>query len=130
MLKFLRKTKLYVFAFPILLWILGAGLNQIAINANYDSMPVLYNVGNVDQFIDHKNGFPKESVGGTILTDERHSVLTPDSHVYLLCDIIDFGDVKYSVGDFLIKASRTLDGAIPYIWGLALYSEVRKREDE
>jgi len=127
MLKFLRKTKLYVFALPLLLWTLGAGLNQIAINANHDSMPVLYNAGNVKDFI--KEGYPKESQG-EILTDSTHSVLTPDSRFYVLCDVIDFGSVKYSVGDVFIFASQDLGEFIPYVWGLALYAALRKKEDE
>lgn len=127
MRKFLSRTKLYVFALPLLLWTLGAGLNQIAINANHDSMPVLYNAGNVKDFI--ADGYPQESQG-EILTDPIHSVLTPESHFYILCDIIDFQDVKYSIGDAILYSSKALGKVIPYVWGLTLYAAARRKEDE
>jgi hypothetical protein len=127
MRKFLSRTKLYVFALPLLLCSLGAGLNQIAINTNHDTMPVLYNAGNVRQFI--ADGYPIES-HGEILTDPRHSVLTPESHFYILCDILDFGDEKYSLGDVFISGSKDLAKGIPYVWGLALYAALCKKDDE
>jgi hypothetical protein len=128
MLKFLRKSKLYLFAIPFLLWTLGAGMNQIAINANHDSMPVLYNAGNVRAFVHVDEGYPIESQG-EMLTDGIHSVLTSESRFYILCDIIDFHNVKYSLGDGVLFASRWLESVIPYVWGLALYAEVRKKEE-
>lgn len=128
MLKFLRKAKLHIFAIPLLLWTLGAGLNQIAINANHDSMPVVFNAGNLDKFIDVENGYPKQSEGEW-LTDERHSVLVEHSRYKILCDWIDFKDVKYSIGDGLLFAGDELSKVIAYLWGLALYAELRKKED-
>lgn len=128
MFKFLRKTKLYVFAIPFLLWALGAGMNQIAINANHDSMPVLHNAGSVGKFIHTDEGYPVQSQG-VWMTDSRHSILTSETRYYILCDIIDFGNVKYSLGDGVLELSRWMDNVIPYIWGLALYAEVRKKEE-
>lgn len=128
MFKFLRKSKLYIFAIPLLFWTFGAGLNQIAINANHDAMPVVYNAGNIEKFIDIEKGYPKISEG-ELLTDERHSILTSHSRFKILCDWIDFGDVKYSIGDVFIYVGEDLGGVIPYIWGLALYAELRKKEE-
>jgi hypothetical protein len=130
--KFLSRTKLYVFAIPLLLWAIGAGLNQVAINANHDTMPALHNLGNIEEFV--HDGFPiiqnLPQGKAIVLTDERHSILTEDSHFYVLCDIIDFGDIVYSVGDVFIIVGEKLGAIIPYIWGLALYAQSRRKEDE
>jgi hypothetical protein len=128
MLKFIRKAKLYIFAIPLLLWTFGAGLNQIAINANHDSMPVVFNAGNFKDFIDVEHGYPVIAQG-EVFTDSRHSIMTPQSHYKILCDWIDFGDVKYSIGDAFLEAGEDLGKVIPYVWGLALYADLRKKED-
>jgi hypothetical protein len=128
MLKFLRKAKLYIFAIPLLLWAFGAGLNQIAINANHDSMPIVFNASNFKDFIDVKNGYPVFAQG-EIFTDSQHSIMNPNSRFKILCDWIDFVDVKYSIGDVILFAGEDLGKVIPYVWGLALFAELRKKEE-
>lgn len=128
MLKFLRKSKLYILTIPILLAVLGTGLNQVAFNANHDAMPAIHNEVSVKEF--YQPGFPVVEHDGTILTDARHSLLTSKSHLFLLCDIIDFDSEILSVGDVFLKASDALYPYIGYVWGVTLYASLRKREDE
>ena len=127
LVQFIKKSRLYFFAIPFLFVVIGAGLNQIAVNCNHDSMPVVFNEGNRDGFI--HEGFPRTLPDGTVLLDPRHSLLTSKSRTFLLDDIVDFGTSKFSVGDGFLYAADWMLPLMPYFWGMALYADLRKKED-
>ena len=137
MFKFLRKTSLYILAAPLLFTFLGAASNQIVLIANHDKFPVMWNDYKVAQYdlMLHKVAAGKdkdaaEQAGFDIVAleedgfiDDTHCVMTPDTHLNLLGDIVDLKDATYSVGDGLIELGEWLGSFSLFLF---LFDVVRK----
>ncbi len=144
LLSFFRKSKLYIFAIPVLLFGLGAFSNQVVLNVNYDRFPVMWNDYRVSQYALQlgkvaeskdpeaalKATFDLEALKEEGFLDDTHVVMTSKTHFNFLADWIDLSDATYSPGDLLLELGLWGEKAAPYIWGLALYASMRKREDE
>lgn len=133
MLKFLRKTALYVFLLPIFCGFTGMALNQAVLYANNDKFPVLINpVKLVDRFTDEDGNFTPPVVlrDGTIMIDDVHCVMSKQTHLNFLADNFDFHTRTVSIGDILIFAEEKGIDLAPYIWGLVLYARMRRREEQ
>jgi Family of unknown function (DUF5317) len=125
MLKFLRKTFLYIFAIPILFIFLGAASNQIVLIANHDKFPVLINEAKVAKY-NAENGV-LTLPDGTIMLDEVHCVMSDKTHLNFLADVIDVGDIE-SVGDLSLEFGGFLWPLAPYVWGVAVISKIYEKE--
>lgn len=88
-------------ALAALVYSIGDGLNQIALFANSQMMPVLANSCklNPDSF-----------------QDGTHVCMTAQSHLKPLCDIFHIGHVIYSAGDFGLTF-----GGMVFIPALVIY---------
>ena len=107
--RLLVATMLWIILVPISLIIVGAALNQAAVIANHDSMPVLMS--------DARGLGAPAIINGKTYLDPRHSVMTEDTRLKVLCDVFDFGDGISSVGDALIDFGGWLWAFAPYTWG-------------
>jgi hypothetical protein len=117
--QFVSVTFLWLLLLPVALIILGAASNQAAVIANHDTMPVLINEARIAA-----HGGSRD-FGGLRMLDPEHSVMTAESHLKVLCDVIDVGDIE-SVGDLMLDLGEWLWTFVPYTWGvlicLRLYS--------
>jgi hypothetical protein len=118
MFNFLRKTRLYILALPVLFIVLGAASNQAVLIANHDKFPVLENAVRLNR--DVKRGTVKVLNDGTIMLDEVHCLMTNETHLNFLADIFDFGHQIESIGDLFIDFGQWLWGYAPFIWGISL----------
>ena len=137
MFKFLRKTSLYILAIPALAFSLGLLSNQAVLWKNHDRFPVMWNDYKVAQYdlMLHKVAAGKdkdaaEQAGFDIVAleedgfiDDTHCVMTPDTHLNLLGDIVDLKDATYSVGDGLIELGEWLGSFSLFLF---LFDVVRK----
>ena len=137
MFKFLRKTSLYLLAIPVLSIGIGTASNQLVLFANNDKFPVMWNAYKVAQYdlMLHKVAASKdkdaaEQAGFDIVAleedgfiDDTHCVMTPDTHLNLLGDIVDLKDATYSVGDGLIELGEWLGSFSLFLF---LFDVVRK----
>jgi hypothetical protein len=105
-------TMLWILLLPVGLIILGAALNQAAVIANHDAMPVQANEARVMMMSNDS-----VTVAGKTFFDPRHSVMTADTRLKVLCDVFDFGDSISSIGDLLIDFGGWLWAFAPYVWG-------------
>ena len=122
--RMLTVTFLWVLALPVALIIAGAASNQVAMISNGGSMPVLVNATRLARF-EHERKLEeiKAAVDGTDLPpladgmlDARHSVMTPDTHLKVLCDLFDADGIE-SIGDFAIELGMWGWVFAPYLWG-------------
>jgi len=109
---------LWVVLTPYALIFMGAASNQIVMIANHDSMPVLVNQQRLAEFTEGHD------VAEGML-DNRHSILTNESHLVFLADIFDFHDSIESVGDMLLDAGSGLEYPCFIAW-LTLIIYTRK----
>ena len=129
MLKFLRRSALYIFAIPLLVYFFGAALNQIVINANHDTFPVLVNEAKLKTYFTNAEGNVSQPVvlsDGTVMLDEVHCVMTDRTHLNFLADVFDIKTGVYSIGDIFIAVGQSGMDYIPYVWGLVLYTKQRE----
>jgi hypothetical protein len=132
MFSFLRKTSLYIFAIPVLLFGLGAASNQVVLQANHDRFPVLVNETKVREFNSEKVELGPMSItvvkpanvdsDGVVMIDDTHCVMTSETHLNFLADVFDLGNI-YSIGDFLLMLGEWLMGFAPFIF---LFDVTRK----
>ena len=129
--RLLAATFLWVLALPVGLIILGAASNQVAMISNGGSMPVLVNATRLARF-EHERRMEeiKAKVDGTDLPpladgmlDARHSVMTPETHLKVLCDLFDADGIE-SIGDFAIELGMWLWIFFPYVWGTLICLKV------
>jgi hypothetical protein len=139
-IKFLRKTSLYLFAIPLLAWGLGAASNQAVIMSNHDRFPVMWNVYKVMQYDvklhnELKNKDPEIvqeakldivalEEGGFL--DDLHCVMTSKTHLNFLADVFDLHEATYSIGDFLILAAEWFAPFAPFIFIFDVVRKLRK----
>ena len=124
MLKFLRKTSLYILALPFLLTVLGATSNQLVLNANHDTFPVRVNEVKIAKLTE---GAPVVLKDGTVMLDDTHCVMSSNTHLNWMADIIDFrGDGIYSVGDLMLEVGEWSWTFAPYVWGVVLIGKIKE----
>lgn len=97
---------LWVLLLPYLVFGVGAASNQLVLIANHDKFPVMLNEAGRVRFKPDANG----------LIDQRHCVMTHETHLNALADIFDFQVGWYSIGDFLLMLSDWLSGFCIYVW--------------
>ena len=118
--KFLAETYVWIVLLPVALIVLGAAMNQVAIIANHDVMPVLINSGKVMM----AGGV--RPFDGREMLDPMHSVMNKDTHLKFLCDILDFQDGIYSLGDEVLFLGIWMWAFAPYLWGFLICLKVYK----
>ncbi len=131
MLKFLRKTYLYLLAVPLLFTFLGAASNQLVLIANHDTFPVMVNDQKLQEMATAKaqNVFnlfrpdPAPKTEDAVMLDEVHCNMTSKTHLNALADIFDMKDAIYSVGDFSLMLGDWLGQFAPAVF---LFAVARK----
>src|ERR1700688_1913763 len=134
MMNFLRKTSLWILLLPAAIGGVGAASNQLVLIANHDRFPVMINsaesqILTLNQFIAYEQAVERASdpeekqksreaaakaaeeikiMHETEMLDERHCIMTSETHLNALADIFDFHDGTYSVGDGLLCLSEWL----------------------
>ena len=135
-LKFLRKTSLYILAIPVLFTFLGAASNQVVLIANHDTFPVLVNdkkLADMTEKDEPKEASllkpnPAEETSGTVYLDNVHCNMTNKTHLNALADIFDMKDAIYSVGDFLLMLGEWLSAFAPFVFVFDTTRKLRKYE--
>jgi hypothetical protein len=139
MLKFLRRTALYIVAVPLLLFFLGSASNQLVLNVNNDTFPVHISAAKV---LKAETGETVELIGGaklvgdvlilsdgTQMLDYTHCVMTSKTHLNFLADVIDLKDQGIeSVGDVLIDFGLWSGSFAPFIWATVVLFKLRDKE--
>jgi len=123
-MKFLRRLPYWqLLAVPVMLWMLGAGSNQLVLIANHGKFPVMVNDVQIARMcpdakdIDEKYkgiACTSDGKGGQYL-DPVHTVMGANSHLKFLADIFDLGSI-YSIGDFMLMLGEWLWSFTPYMW--------------
>lgn len=143
MLKFLRKSALWIIALPLLLNVLGAASNQLVLKANSDCFPVMWNDYKANEYrldlakkaqssdpeVSLQAQFDIEALEQGGFIDNTHVIMTSHTHLNLLGDIIDFHTAIYSVGDLSIELGDYLWSYAPLTWGLVVVTKLKKEED-
>jgi hypothetical protein len=140
--KFLRKTYLWVLAAPILAIVLGAASNQAVLIANGDKFPVQLNQYEIDKFHARHNvsleDVINEILGGGSkdiplppdMLDTVHCVMTKDTHLNALADVIDLGGDHLSVGDLFIQLGEWSWDFAPAIFLVLGVRKLNEASDE
>ena len=102
--KFFRVTMLWILLLPPVTFFLGAASNQLVLIANHDKFPVMLN----DRAYSQQDGYG--------MLDGIHCVMTPQTHLNFLADLIDTQDSHESIGDILIGAADWLYTFCFYVW--------------
>lgn len=143
MLKFLKKTALWILAVPVLFLFLGNVSNQAVLVANHDKFPVMWNDYKVAQYafqIEEVADNPEnpESAQAQFdmvalkeegFLDDTHCVMTSKTRLNFLADWIDFGDATYSPGDFLLMLGEEGMKYFPILWAAVVISRLNKKEE-
>lgn len=107
---FIAGTFLWVLLAPAVLIILGGVSNQLVCIVNHNTMPVLMSEARA-----RTTGTVE--INGLQYLDARHSLMTPNSHLVILADIFEHGEIE-SIGDLGIDLGQWLWGYAPAIWGV------------
>jgi Family of unknown function (DUF5317) len=95
----------WVLLLPLGVELAGVVSNQLVLIANSDKFPVMLNT--------HK--MQSADVDGMI--DDTHCVMTSETHLNGMADILDFKDAIYSIGDLFIAFGQWLWSFAPFVWG-------------
>ena len=131
MLKFLRKTSLYILAVPVMLFMLGSASNQAVLWANHDKFPVMVNTLKERVMVAQAQANYKElaaeaGIDPTLpagMIDDTHCVMTDKTHLNFLADVFDMKTAIYSIGDFSLMLGEWLFGFAPFLFA---FDVVRK----
>ena len=131
MLKFLRKTSLYILAVPVMLFMLGAASNQAVLWANHDKFPVMVNTLKERVMVAQAQANYKElaaeaGIDPTLpagMIDDTHCVMTDKTRLNWLADVFDMKTAIYSIGDFSLMLGEWLFGFAPFLFA---FDVVRK----
>ncbi len=138
MLKFLRKTALWIIAIPLLCLFLGVASNQAVLVANHDKFPVMWNDAKVNLYRLEatkaaEDGDENAEVALVLLEhgylDDTHCLMSKDTHLNFLADWIDMKSATYSPGDELIELGEAGLNYAPWIWATVVIGRLRKKED-
>ena len=144
MFSFLRKTALWILLLPVALGIGGTLSNQLVLKANHDTFPVMWNDYKVNEYrlnLEKKIQTSKDpdeamqaqfdlealELGGYI--DDTHVIMTSNTHLNFLADIIDFHTVTYSVGDLGIVLGDYLWSYAPLVWGIVIIGKLKEQKE-
>jgi len=132
MLKFIKKTYLYLLALPLLFTALGTVSNQVVFWANEDKFPVKlndYKLARHELALEQELAAadtPEEAVHAQFdlaafraegFIDERHVIMTEKTHFNWLADIWDFKDEgSFSIGDLSLDLGSWLWIFTPAMW--------------
>lgn len=113
LIKKIRIPYWYWIAIPYGMLYFGIGLNQLALVANHNQMPVDLPASLWGVCVDPINAFGEAM-------DTIHSCMTKDAHLKFLCDWIVIGnpnpDYIMSPGDLFIFAYEWLVSFVWYVW--------------
>lgn len=116
----LFKARLWIIALPYALVFFGAAINQLAIIANHDSMPVL------------ASGYKVKEHASEIMPDgefnSRHQLMTPSTRLNFLGDIFDFESETDSLGDLFIQLGQYLNPFAYLLWGVLMVQDKVKSD--
>jgi hypothetical protein len=152
MMNFLRKTFLWILLLPTAIGGLGAVSNQLVLIANHDRFPVMINTAeyrtlSLKEFVAYEEAVerasdPAEKVQSRRaaaitaaeikimyeekMLDERHCIMTSETHLNALADVFDFHDGTYSIGDELLELGEWLGAFCVFIWGYIVVDKLRK----
>ena len=137
MLKFLRKTALWILAVPLALSLMGAASNQLVLVVNHDKFPVEVNTLKEEVMVykmesDWKAATAEAGIDLPLpegMIDDVHCVMTKDTHLNYLADIFDLHDGIYSIGDFLLMLGGWLMIYAPFVWAFEVVNRLQKKED-
>ena len=115
MLSFIRKTMLWLLLLPTAVWLAGAASNQLVLFANDDKFPVMVNQKHLHTFTDGADA------DGMI--DNVHCVMTNQTHLNVLADIIDLHLAIYSIGDLLMQWSEGYGYFAYLLWAVWMLKE-------
>ena len=122
-MNFVRKSMLWILMTPYA--ILGTGImsNQVVLQANHDTFPVLVNPIKLAGILpDGVTITPGQSQA----IDDVHVIMTSQTHLNFLADVFDLGTI-YSIGDFTIMLGEWMLTFTPFIWGALV---IRKLTEE
>ena len=136
MLKFLRKTALWILLTPAALIYSGAASNQLVLAANHDSFPVMVNDFKSEIMVAKMKAEWKEDTAEAGLDiklpagmiDETHCIMTSKTHLNFLADVFDLKDGIYSIGDFGIMLGSLLWAYAPFIWAFEVIRRLHKQD--
>lgn len=130
MLKFFRKTCIYVLAAPLLCVLLGTVSNEAVLYANHDTFPVNANAAKVHHFTGQTISELPALSDGTVMIDDTHCVASNKTHLNLLADVIDEGsDGIESIGDILIDLGNWAWRYCVAIWGFIVTWKLWRTEE-
>jgi hypothetical protein len=135
MLKFFRKTALWILAIPLALSLMGAASNQLVLNANHDKFPVEVNTLKEEVMVYKMSQEWKEATADlpdapTLpegMIDDIHCVMTKDTHLNALADVFDLKDRIYSIGDFLLMLGDWLLTFAPFVWAFEVIRRLKSQ---
>jgi len=140
MFKFFRRTCLYILVIPVLFTFLGALSNQIVLQANHDTFPVMISSA---KLFEHKHALAKiaesdsdaDAVEEATLRlveldhgflDDTHIVMTDKTHLNFLADVFDFRrEGIESIGDLLLKLGEFTWTYAPFIFVFAVIGKLK-----
>jgi len=140
MLKFLRKTALWILLAPAVIFGAGIASNQLVLTANHDTFPVMWNAYRVFQYRlsleVQKNGEDEDAsmqaqaaliaLDSAGMIDDIHCIMTSRTHLNWLADVFDMHDATYSIGDFLLALGEWLWALAPFIWAFEVIRRLRQ----
>jgi hypothetical protein len=103
MLKLCRDLLLWLLLLPFAFQYAGIALNQAAVIANHDTMPVLVNQAKASH-----------------VPDDIHAVMDSQTRLKFLCDIFDARDAIYSLGDGFLFFGLWLEPYAFFLWALIM----------
>jgi len=131
MLKFLKRTALWIVAVPLLTFLLGAAMNQAVLVANHDRFPVMWNTYkaakyemDIEKAVETADdpeaaaqaAFDLEALVKAGYLDDTHCLMTPQTHLNALADWIDLRSATYSPGDLLLNLGESGLDYAPLVW--------------
>lgn len=140
--KLLRESYLWIVLTPWLVGGLGTASNQLVFFVNHDKFPVMLNPAKTAEFHLGKYKEYQEAVDNGELEaakviayedeqgmlDDIHCLMTDQTHLNFLADIIDFHSKTESFGDLFLEASEWMNGFALYLWAGLLIKKFHDAE--
>jgi len=122
LLSFLRTPFLWVLLLPYAFIFAGAASNQLVIIANHGKFPVRTNAVHALKWVDPENPLPDG------MLDEVHCIMTDETHLNFLADIIDEHEAVKSVGDLALEFGEWSNTFAPFLYIGLVIVELKKKE--
>jgi len=128
--KFLRKTALWIVLAPMSIFGVGLASNQAVLMANHDKFPVMWNTYKVVQYrLEIQKALASDDpdtveeaelrlagLQAEGMLDDTHVLMTENTHLNALADVIDLRSATYSIGDLLLYLGEWLMGFAFPVW--------------